>query len=55
LDLTGLGGALLVVYQLAFAVTNVAVLVGGASLVVGSAEPVGPSPSSCAGGRWRRR
>jgi hypothetical protein len=34
LDLTGLGGALLVIYQLAFAVTNVAVLVGGASLVV---------------------
>jgi hypothetical protein len=33
-DLTGVGGVLLVIYQLAFAVTNVAVLVGGASLVV---------------------
>jgi len=34
LDLTGVGGALLVVYQLAFAVTNLAVVVGAASLVV---------------------
>jgi hypothetical protein len=34
LDLSGLGGALLVIYQLAFAVTNLAVVVGAASLVV---------------------
>jgi len=34
LDLRGLGGALLVTYQLAFAVTNLAVVVGAASLVV---------------------
>jgi hypothetical protein len=34
LDLSGLSGALLVTYQLAFAVTNLAVLVGAASLVV---------------------
>ena len=33
-DLTGLGGALLVVYQLTFAVTNLAVVVGAGSLVV---------------------
>ena len=33
-DLTGLGGALQVVYQLAFAVTNLAVVVGAGSLVV---------------------
>jgi hypothetical protein len=33
-DLTGLGGPLLVVYQLAFAVTNLAVVVAAASLVV---------------------
>jgi hypothetical protein len=33
-DLIGLGGPLLVVYQLAFAVTNLAVVVGAASLVV---------------------
>ena len=33
-DLTGLGGAVLVVYQLTFAVTNLAVVVGAASLVV---------------------
>jgi hypothetical protein len=33
-DLTGLGGALLVVYRLAFAVTNLAVVVGAGSLVV---------------------
>jgi hypothetical protein len=33
-DLTGLGGALLVVYQLSFAVTNLAVVVGAGSLVV---------------------
>jgi hypothetical protein len=34
LDLHGLSGALLVTYQLAFAVTNLAVVVGAASLVV---------------------
>jgi hypothetical protein len=34
LDLRGLSGALLVTYQLAFAVTNLAVVVGAASLVV---------------------
>jgi hypothetical protein len=34
LDLSGLSGALLVTYQLAFAVTNLAVVVGAASLVV---------------------
>jgi two-component system, NarL family, sensor kinase len=34
LDLSGLGGVLLVIYQLAFAVTNFAVVVGAASLVV---------------------
>jgi hypothetical protein len=34
LDLRGLGGALLVIYQLAFAVTNLAVVVGAGSLVV---------------------
>jgi hypothetical protein len=34
LDVSGLGGPLLVIYQLAFAVTNLAVLVGAASLVV---------------------
>jgi hypothetical protein len=34
LDLRGLGGALLVIYQGAFAVTNLAVVVGAASLVV---------------------
>jgi hypothetical protein len=34
LDLSGLGGALLVIYQGAFAVTNLAVVVGAASLVV---------------------
>jgi len=34
LDLRGLGGALLVVYQLAFGVTNVAVVVAAGSLVV---------------------
>jgi len=33
-DLTGLGGALLVVYQVTFAVTDLAVVVGAASLVV---------------------
>jgi hypothetical protein len=33
-DLTGLGGALLVVYQLTFAITNLAVVVGAGSLVV---------------------
>ncbi|HEX7149726.1 MAG TPA: hypothetical protein VF512_19620, partial [Actinomycetota bacterium] len=33
-DLSGLGGALQVVYQLAFAVTNLAVVVGAGSLVV---------------------
>jgi hypothetical protein len=33
-DLTGLGGALQVVYQVAFAVTNLAVVVGAGSLVV---------------------
>jgi len=33
-DLTGLGGALLAVYQLTFAVTNLAVVVGAGSLVV---------------------
>jgi hypothetical protein len=33
-DLTGLRGALLVVYQLSFAVTNLAVVVGAGSLVV---------------------
>jgi hypothetical protein len=33
-DLTGLGGAVLVVYQVTFAVTNLAVVVGAASLVV---------------------
>jgi hypothetical protein len=33
-DLTGLGGAVLVVYQLTFAVTNLAVVVGAGSLVV---------------------
>jgi hypothetical protein len=54
-DLTGLGGALLVIYQLAFAVTNVAVLVGGASLVVRFRRAVGPSASSSAGWRWRPR
>jgi hypothetical protein len=34
LDLSGLGGPLLVIYQLAFAVTNLAVVVGAGSLVV---------------------
>ena len=34
LDLSGLGGALLVIYQTAFAVTNLAVVVAAASLVV---------------------
>jgi hypothetical protein len=34
LDLRGLGGAPLVIYQLAFAVTNLAVVVGAGSLVV---------------------
>jgi hypothetical protein len=34
LDLSGLGGPLLVIYQLAFAVTNLAVVVGAVSLVV---------------------
>jgi signal transduction histidine kinase len=34
LDLSGLGGGLLVIYRLAFAVTNLAVVVGAASLVV---------------------
>jgi hypothetical protein len=34
LDLSGLGGALLGIYQLAFAVTNLAVVVGAGSLVV---------------------
>ena len=34
LDLSGLGGVLLVIYQLAFAVANLAVVVGAASLVV---------------------
>ncbi|HEX2373781.1 MAG TPA: hypothetical protein VHO93_07340 [Actinomycetota bacterium] len=34
LDLSGLGGAPLVIYQLAFAITNLAVVVGAASLVV---------------------
>jgi hypothetical protein len=34
LDLSGLSGALLVIYQLAFAVTNLAVVVGAVSLVV---------------------
>ena len=34
LDVSGLGGPLLVIYQLAFAVTNLAVLVGAVSLVV---------------------
>ena len=34
LDVSGLTGPLLVIYQLAFAVTNLAVLVGAASLVV---------------------
>jgi hypothetical protein len=34
LDLSGLSGALFVTYQLAFAVTNLAVVVGAASLVV---------------------
>jgi hypothetical protein len=34
LDLSGLGGVLLVTYQVAFAVTNLAVVVGAASLVV---------------------
>jgi hypothetical protein len=33
-DLSGLGGVLVVVYQLAFAVTNLAVVVGAGSLVV---------------------
>jgi uncharacterized membrane protein YhaH (DUF805 family) len=49
LDLTGLGGALLVVYQLAFAVTNVAVLVGGASLVVRFRRARGAEPQQL---RW---
>jgi hypothetical protein len=34
LDLSGLGGALLLTYQTAFAITNLAVVVGAASLVV---------------------
>jgi hypothetical protein len=34
LDVSGLTGPLLVIYQLAFAVTNLAVLVGAVSLVV---------------------
>jgi hypothetical protein len=34
LDLSGLGGAPLVIYQLAFAITNLAVVVGAVSLVV---------------------
>jgi len=34
LDLSGLGGGLLVIYQLAFAITNLGVVVGAASLVV---------------------
>jgi hypothetical protein len=40
-DLTGLGGGLLFVYQLAFAVTNLAVVVGAGSLVVRFRRAVG--------------
>jgi hypothetical protein len=52
-DLTGLRGALLVVYQLTFAVTNLAVVVGAGSLVVLAAVAVGAQPG--AAGWWLRR
>src|SRR6266540_1868784 len=57
LDLRGLGGALLVTYQLAFAVTNLAVVVGAASLVVrfrSARDGRQPGPARLGGGELLR-
>jgi hypothetical protein len=51
-DLHAFGGVLLVAYQTAIAVTNLALVAAAASLVVAFATPAVSNASSCAGWRW---